>query len=217
MFTSNTLVPISVAAGNANHRESVFPKGAKGISRPAWYRQDLVEDILGSLTGQGSPGGSCGAVVVGAPGVGKSFLARKALERLDDGYLVVQVKGSSRSATTPYGALRSLVNDLEEGCVEHPLKVVAGLAQLLRDRAKGRNVVLFVDNTESLDEMAALVINRLTIHGTVRLLATGEDLLAAPGDLVSLWKDGLVSRTDVGAYSLAEAGQWLRHYCAAEV
>lgn len=217
MFTSNAVASISVAAGNSNNRDSEVPDGAKGKSRPAWCRQDLVEDILGSLTGQGSPGGSCGAVVVGAPGVGKTFLARKALERLDDGYLVVQVKGSSISASTPYGALRPLLTDLEEGCAEHPLRVVAGLARLLRDRAKGRNIVLFVDNAEGLDELAALVINRLTVHGTVRLLATGEDLLAAPGDLVSLWKDRLIGRTDVGAYSLAEAVQWLRSFCAAEV
>jgi DNA-binding CsgD family transcriptional regulator len=217
MFASNAVVSISVAAGNSKSRDSDVPDGDKQISRPAWCRQDLVEDILGSLTGQGSPGGSCGAVVVGAPGVGKTFLARKALERLDDGYLVVQVKGSSTSASTPYGALGSLLNDLEEECAEHPLMVVAGLAQLLRDRAKGRNIVLFVDNAEGLDELAALVINRLTVHGTVRLLATGEDLLAAPGDLVSLWKDRLIGRTDVGAYSLAEASQWLRSFCAAEV
>jgi DNA-binding CsgD family transcriptional regulator len=217
MFDSNAAVLISVAAGNPKNRDSDAPDGVKQISRPAWCRQDLVEDILGSLTGRGSPGGSCGAVVVGAPGVGKTFLARQALERLDDSYLVVQVNGSSTSASTPYGALGSLLNDLDEGCAEHPLKVVAGLAQLLRDRAKGRNIVLFVDNTEGLDELAALVINRLTVHGTVRLLATGEDLLAAPGDLVSLWKDRLIGRTDVGAFSLAEASQWLRSFCAAEV
>ncbi|KRE78541.1 LuxR C-terminal-related transcriptional regulator [Arthrobacter sp. Soil763] len=174
-------------------------------------------EILGSLTGDGSTGGSCGAVVVGAPGVGKTFLARKALEHLDSSFLVVQVEGRSAPASTPYGALGSLMEDLDEGCLDHPLKVVAGLARLLRERAGGRDVVLFVDDAEGLDDLAALVINRLTVHGTVRLLATGEDLLAAPGELVSLWKDGVVGRTDIGAYSRAEARQWLRSYCAAQV
>ncbi len=215
MFTSNAVV--SMSADNSNNRSSDVTTGAKVISRPTWCRQGVVEEILGSLTGQGSPGRSCGAVLVGAPGVGKTFLARTTLERLDESYLVVELDGGSIAAAGPYGVLRALLGDLVGGCAEHPLKVVAGLDQLLRDRAKGRNIVLFVDNIEGLDELAALVVNRLTVHGTVRLLATAEDLLSAPGDLVSLWKDSLIGRTDVGAYSLAEAGQWLRSFCAAEV
>ncbi|WP_445154391.1 LuxR C-terminal-related transcriptional regulator [Arthrobacter sp. Hor0625] len=216
MSTLNALAPKFVAVGNPINADVLAPRTG-GSSRPEWCRRELVGEILGNLTGQGGTGGSCGAVVVGAPGAGKTFLARKALERLDHSYLVVQVEGRSAPATTPYGALESLVNNLDEGCLDHPLKVVAGLTRLLRDRAGGREVVLFVDDAEGLDELAALVVNRLTVHGTVRLLATGQDLLAAPGELVALWKDGVVGRTDVGAYSRAEARQWLRSFCAAEV
>ncbi|WP_274707818.1 helix-turn-helix transcriptional regulator [Arthrobacter sp. H16F315] len=181
-------------------------------SHPGWHdrpyaRRDLVANILAGL----QSGSGCGVVLVGEHGAGKSFLAQRAVEQLGDGHLVVQVRGSSISSKLPYGALSVLLNDLDASHLEHPLMVLRGLTQLLHSKAKGRRVVLFVDNAHDLDELSTMMVAQLSAGGHVSLLAACVDLPNVGGDIMGLWKDDMLRRVDLGPFDFTETATTLQH------
>ncbi|MBT2595496.1 LuxR C-terminal-related transcriptional regulator [Arthrobacter sp. ISL-72] len=184
------------------------PLGADGLER-RYIRHEIVADVVSELTS----GSSCGILIVGEHGAGKSFVAQRALEQLGEDFAVIQIRGSSISSTLPYGALSVLLHELDSADVEHPLMVLRGLTQLLRNRAQGRTIVLFVDNAHELDELSAMMIAQLSVGGHVRLLAACGDLPNVGGDIMGLWKDDLLRRVDLGAFDFSEAAATLsRHF-----
>lgn len=170
-----------------------------------YTRHQTVDDVVAALTS----GSGCGAVIVGEHGAGKSFIAQRALERLGEEFLVVQVRGSSISSKLPYGALSVLLNDLDASHLEHPLMVLRGLTQLLHTRAKGRGVVLFVDNAHDLDELSTMMVAQLCAGGHVLLLAACVDLPNLGSDIMGLWKDDLLRRVDIGPFDFSETADSL--------
>ncbi len=200
-------------AGNSISRDSLFRRIGQKIENSSYYRQVLVDDIVAVLNG----GSKCGVILVGEYGAGKTFLARKAIAHLGENVQLVQIRGNSMAADIPYGALSSLLNELDEDAVGNPLAVLRGLTTLLRNRAHGRSIVLCVDNAQYLDELTALIVSQLTANGTVHLLAACEDLARVPGGIVGLWKDGLVRRMEVLPFSEAETAHWLVNALDAKV
>ncbi|MBG0738321.1 AAA family ATPase [Paeniglutamicibacter antarcticus] len=199
--------------GNSISRDSLFRVIHQKIERSSYCRQVLVDDIVTVL----SDGSKCGVILVGEYGAGKSFLAKKALAQLGDNAQIIQIRGNSMAADIPYGALSSLLNELDEDTVDNPLAVLRGLTAMLRNRAHGRSIFLCVDNVQYLDELTALVVSQLTANGTVRLLAACEDLTRVPGGIVGLWKDGLVRRVEVHPFNQDETAQWLVNALDAKV
>lgn len=204
MFQQEAGLP--VGSGRTDVMSAVQRPG-KGRSEKLYARHKTVKEVVAALTS----GSGCGAVLVGEHGTGKSFIAQRALEQLGDDYLVVQVRGSSISSKLPYGALSVLLNELDASHLEHPLMVLRGLTQLLHARAKGRSVVLFVDNAHDLDELSTMMVAQLCAGGHVLLLAACVDLPNLGSDIMGLWKDDLLRRVDLGpfdfretAYSLAQ-------------
>ena len=176
-----------------------------GRSDKKQTRQHIIDDVVETLTS----GSGCGVVLVGEHGAGKSFIAQRALERLGEDYLVVQVRGSSISSKLPYGALSVLLNDLESSHLEHPLMVLRGLTQLLHAKAQGRTIVLFVDNAHDLDDLSCMMVAQLSAGGHVTLLAACVDLPHVGGDIMGLWKDDLLRRVDLEPFDFAETAATL--------
>ncbi|MCU1574753.1 MAG: hypothetical protein JWO93_2835 [Micrococcaceae bacterium] len=194
---------IALANGHVSVRLPGAPRASNGGGTPAYCRQGIVAQIVSDLrTGRG-------VVLVGAEGTGKTFLARRATEQLSADYLLVQVRGSSIAATMPYGAIRYLLNELDD-VSDHPLAVLRGLTRLLRERAAGRPILLFVDDAQDLDALAALVVAQLALAADVRLLVVCDDLTQSSGDLLQLWRDGVLRRIDVGQLTPDEAAEWFQ-------
>lgn len=190
--------------------EAIFPPQRNGYGRQKdrpFTRQQLVAEVVETLTS----GSGCGIVLVGDHGAGKSFIAQRALEQLGDEYLVVQVRGSSISSKLPYGALSVLLNDLDASHLEHPLMVLRGLTQLLRNKSEGRRVVLFVDNAHDLDELSSMMVAQLSAGAHVTLLAACVDMPHVGGDIMGLWKDDLLRRVDLGSFDFAETAATLQY------
>lgn len=179
----------------------------KGRPEKPYTRHKTVAEVVAALTS----GSGCGAVIVGEHGAGKSFVAQRALEKLGEDYLVVQVRGSSISSKLPYGALSVLLNELDASHLEHPLMVLRGLTQLLHNRAQGRSVVLFVDNAHDLDELSTMMVAQLCAGGHVLLLAACVDLPNLGSDIMGLWKDDLLRRVDLGPFDFSETADSLAH------
>ncbi|MBW4095243.1 MAG: helix-turn-helix domain-containing protein [Acidobacteria bacterium] len=170
-----------------------------------YCRRDMVRTMVNVL--RDSSG--FGVLLVGEHGTGKTYLARKAIDQLKNEYLIVQAQGSSVASALPYGALRPLLNGVQIVGGDHPVSVAQALSQHLRQLANGQDILLCVDNAGDLDELSALVISQLAGRGVVRLLVVCNDLLAAPSEVVSLWRHGSLERMDIGSFSRDETAEWV--------
>ena len=157
-------------------------------------RDGLLDRIDRAL--EAGPGHGC--LLVGEAGIGKTALMQALLRRRDDHY-VVQVRGSEFAGRSAFGALTFLLSDLDPDSSVHPVLILRGLGNLIRERAEGRPVLLAVDNAEDLDEFSAMVLNQLVLGKAAVMVAAFRDMHRAPGEFMGLWREGLMDRIDVPA------------------
>ncbi|WAP51178.1 ATP-binding protein [Arthrobacter sp. ATA002] len=148
-----------------------------------------------------------GAVILGAAGIGKTTLAREAANRY--GGYNVQLRGSTLSAQTSYGALAWLLSDMPQEELANPVHVVRALESLLIRQASGRRIVLVIDNAEEIDDLGVLVTSELCRRGTVALLLISGDLIRCHEEYVRLWTDGSLKRIDLAPLDQERTGELL--------
>ena len=138
-----------------------------------------------------------GCLVVGESGTGKSALIRHVLSVYGGSAYVVNVRGSAFAGRPPFGALTFMLSELEPESASHPVLILRGLTELIRERAAGRQVILAVDNAEELDEFSAMVLSQMVINRSAHMFAAFRDFSAAPAEFMGLWREGLLTRLDL--------------------
>ncbi len=154
--------------------------------------------------------GRGGVILVGGAGVGKSTIASAMLSRTGSNFHVEHIRCSPVASRTPYGALSLLLSALDARSLGHPALLLEGLASVLIEHAKGKPLLIFLENAESLDPLTATVITQLASSGSVTLLITSQDIAAGSGEFLKLWTTGHLRRIDVEPLSLVEAGDLLQ-------
>ena len=138
--------------------------------------------------------GCCGVVITAAAGAGKTRLGREALAAAErDGAMTQWVQATKCARMIPLGAFAGLLADGARA--DEPLAVLRESARVLHDRARGRAIVLGVDDAQLLDAVSATLVLHLATSADVFVVVTvraGEQL---PDAIASLWKDA-------GAYRL---------------
>jgi DNA-binding NarL/FixJ family response regulator len=175
-------------------------------------RKQAVSDITRALAES-----TGGVLVSGLSGTGKTFLTTHALKQFRDDSLVVTLRCSAALSRSPYGALNMLLSDLEPGYLNHPVLVLSGLMRLLRERAKGKTVYLFVDNAGEADELTAVTIAQLARNRAVRLVLTCSDPLRLSAEISGLCDGGFLTRVNLEPLSFREAVSWLEEGLGAKV
>jgi DNA-binding NarL/FixJ family response regulator len=110
-----------------------------------------------------------------------------------------------------------LLGDLEPGYLNHPVLVLSGLMRLLRERANGKTVYLFVDNAGEADELTAVTIAQLARNRAVRLVLTCADPLRLSAEISGLCDGGFLTRVNLEPLSFREAVSWLEEGLSAKV
>ncbi len=142
------------------------------------------------------------ALVLGAPGLGKTHLATAAVSEAGATGSAAWTVATASLRTVDYGALGWL---LPGRTPEHPAEAVAGLTAALEARAGRHRPLLVVDDAHLLDERSADVLLQLATAGTVTVLATALDVALPPG-LEALADDRYGERVELGSFDRDATG-----------
>ncbi|MBL8779183.1 MAG: hypothetical protein JNK12_24885 [Acidimicrobiales bacterium] len=138
-------------------------------------------------------------VIGGAPGVGKTRLAREALSA--GGNVVGSVTATRSAASTPLGALLGLLVDVEstEGADRSQLfrRVRDGLRAGIGEGADGDVALLGVDDGHLLDEVSAAFLLQLAQQGEVQVVVTVRTGEEGPDAITALWRDEIAERVEL--------------------
>ncbi|MGH3854369.1 MAG: AAA family ATPase [Pseudonocardiaceae bacterium] len=157
-----------------------------------------------------------GLLLAGAPGVGKTRLAREALAAAAARGCSTGWAAASRAvAAIPFGAMAHLLP--ADGDNSSHLQVLQRAGQWLASRAGGRRVVLGVDDAHLLDDASAALVHHLAVTGVAFVVATLRTGEPAPEPVTALWKDGAAERLEVQALARAEAGELIEAALGAPV
>lgn len=125
---------------------------------------------------------SLGVVITGARGVGKSSLARTAVMELGPEVFTLQLRNTLAGSKTPYGCLAFLLARLPQAAMGSPTAILQGITSLIRNDAGGRQCVITLDSTASLDDMSAGVLLNILLTRTARIIAIAPNISDLPAD-----------------------------------
>jgi hypothetical protein len=129
-----------------------------------------------------------GAVLIGSAGVGKTWLARTAADRLASLFERVDwVTGTAPKV--PFSAFNHLIEVPATG------KTAAVLRAARESLSDGR--LLIVDDAHLLDKLSAALVYQLAVSGAVKLIVTVSPNGPVADEISALWRDDLLARIHV--------------------
>ena len=142
-----------------------------------------------------------GIVISGSAGVGKSRIAREALDAAASrGCEVRWVVGTSCGRGLPLGALASWA-----GLVgSDSLQLVCNVIESLTAASSDRPVVVGVDDPHLLDDLSIFVLDQIVQRGVGKVVLTLRDDEPIPVGIPELWKLGQFDRVDLEPLSPGE-------------
>jgi hypothetical protein len=129
-----------------------------------------------------------GAVLIGSAGVGKTWLARAAADRLASQFDRVDYVTGTAPAV-PFAAFNHLIDVPDTG------KTAAILRSARESLSDGR--LLVVDDAHLLDKLSAALVYQLAVSGAVKLIVAVEPNGVVAGEISALWRDDLLARVGV--------------------
>lgn len=152
----------------------------------------VVAEALADGGTTGSDG--AGIVIAGRAGVGKTRLAREAVESAEKhGWLVRSVSGTAAAQGVPLGAFAQWMDTIDA----NPVNVVAAGIAALTAAPDNTPVLISVDDAHLLDELSAFVLHQLVRRRAAVVVATMRSGQPAPETVTALWKDGHLRRLDL--------------------
>lgn len=139
---------------------------------------------------------SCGVLLVGDAGVGKTSLARSVTSTLGDS--AHWVAGTEAARAIPLGIFAHL---LAAPMPTEPIRLLARALATIRDYGYA---VIGVDDIHLADHLSATLLHQLAVEGTVRIVATARNGEPVPETVTTLWKDGYLKRVEVAPLTRPE-------------
>ena len=180
--------PTALADGRSHQRE------ARGW--PIVERGDELRRAVEAL----APGsGYRGVALLGEAGAGTSTLARCVVQTLESGALTARfIVATQTGQTVPLGAFYHCV---PVDCPPEPAMMLAAAHRAFADEA---DLVVVIDDAQWLDPLSALLIHRLAVVGSTRLIVTIRSGETVPDAVTTLWKEQHLLRLDVEAFTRAQ-------------
>jgi len=146
-------------------------------------RETEFATIYSALAGQAEV---YGIVVIGEAGVGKTTLARLVTQSLT--CPVQWVVGTASARSIPLGVFAHFVGS---ATARDPIAFLAAAREAILAEER---CIIGVDDAHLLDELSAMLLHRLAVERSVRIVATVRSGETVPDAVTSLWKDGYLGR-----------------------
>jgi DNA-binding CsgD family transcriptional regulator len=142
-----------------------------------------------------------GIVVHGAPGVGKSRIAREALAAAESqGREARWVVGASSARAIPLGAF----TEWAPLGVTDTVGLLRGVIESLTAASSGTTVVLGIDDAHLLDDSSTFVVHQIVQRGTAKVILTVLDGSPIPPAVQEIWQGGRFDRLDLQPLSFVD-------------
>src|SRR6476646_10387924 len=129
-----------------------------------------------------------GTVLIGSAGVGKTWLARTAADRLASQFGRVDwVTGTTPAV--PFSAFNHLIEVPGTGKTAEVLRAAR--------ESLGSGRLLVVDDAHLLDKLSAALVHQLAVSGTTTLIVTVAPNGPVAEEISTLWEDDLLERVDL--------------------
>jgi tetratricopeptide (TPR) repeat protein len=129
-----------------------------------------------------------GTVLIGSAGVGKTWLAHAAADRLASQFGRVDWV-TATSPAVPFSAFSHLIDVPSTG------KTAAVLRDARESLGDGR--LLVIDDAHLLDKLSAALVYQLAVSGTAKLIVTVSANGPVAEEISALWRDHLLTRIDI--------------------
>jgi DNA-binding CsgD family transcriptional regulator len=141
--------------------------------------------------------GQAGVVFAGDSGVGKTRVAREALERAAGrGHETTWLTATAASSQVPLGIVAHLTGGIAG--TRSPT-LLARVAWSLGSRPGSLVPVIGIDDAHRLDDASAVLAQQLALNGLAFLVVVVRTGMLAPDPLTALWKEGRAERVDIQA------------------
>jgi DNA-binding CsgD family transcriptional regulator len=172
------------------------------LAWPLTGRSEELRLIEAALSDEGSSG----IVICGAAGVGKSRVAREALDAAASrGCVTHWAVGTSCARTLPLGAFTAWLR----GDGADTIQLVRGVIESLTATAPGTTVVVGVDDVHLLDDLSTFVVHQIVQRRVAKVILTVRDGEPIPTGTQDLWKAGQFDRLDLPPLSPDETNTLL--------
>jgi DNA-binding CsgD family transcriptional regulator/tetratricopeptide (TPR) repeat protein len=141
---------------------------------------------------------SCGGVVlIGPAGVGKTRLAKEAVElAVANEAIVRSVRATEAASSIPFAALGPLLPEIDLGGDTGNGLFRSAAAAV--DKLRGdRRLVLMVDDAHELDDASVTLLDQLVSLGSIFVVLTVRTSSNVADAVQSLWKDERIVRVDL--------------------
>lgn len=141
---------------------------------------------------------AAGIVISGEPGVGKTRVAEELLTELSaNGTHVLRLMATRAAATIPFGAAATLLGDgLGADVLPEPATLDAA-REAIAQRARGRSLVVGVDDAHLLDDATAQLVYHLAGTRDARVVLTVRRAERAPSPVDALRNDHRCHRLEL--------------------
>ncbi len=167
---------------------------------PLVGRDALLADLAESIST------TAGFVVVGPAGVGKSRVLSALSETIDGPTTqILPISGAQATAAIPLAPLLKLVD------LDRPGPLLTRVLAELSRRSQSADLVIAVDDAYLLDEASASLLHQVAVSGLAKLALTGRAGVTPPAAITALWKDGILSRVDIGPLDRRQTTRLVQH------
>ncbi len=158
-------------------------------------RDTELAELRRALSGAGK---YAGVMIAGAPGVGKTRLARELVARAAfTGMHTNWIVGTESARPIPLGAFTTTLSSEAMAAVAASAPSVRRVIDsLVGGQGRGR-FLIGVDDAHLLDGFSAHVVHHLAQTRQARLVVTLRTGTGPPDAVTALWKDGLLARLDL--------------------
>ena len=162
---------------------------------PLVGRSEELAQLTGAVVAQR------GAVITGPAGVGKTTLAMTCVALAQkQGMSLARTAATRASRGLPFGVFASMLPPDRGGdrlAREDHGEMLRRYVRAVADGARGRPLVVFVDDAHLLDNGSATLLHQLALTRAATVLATVRSGEVVPDPVLSLWKDGSAERIEV--------------------